>query len=226
MDTAPLAFGFMVYMAFFVVIIVYLVMLQVALNRCDRENRTLSPGMVWLMLIPFVGLGWQFYVNHCLLVSYRREYRRRGLPESFLRLKGLGIAKGILDLVVFLGLVVVAALFNATDSDLHPVIVPAIQIIYSATFLAVIPLQMADWIVWVLYWQRIESAKNNLRPPVFMPTPTPLPPGSSAQYVTPAMGIQGTPASSAAVPPPYCSNCGATLGPGSFCPWCGKGRPA
>ena len=48
-------------LVYLVVDIFYLMTLQKCLNRVSEENRGMSPGLVWLNLIPLFGLGWHFY---------------------------------------------------------------------------------------------------------------------------------------------------------------------
>ena len=62
--------------------IFYLLTLQKALNRCSPENRAMAPGMVWLMLIPFVGLVWHFFVVINVAKSLGGEFQKRGIAEE------------------------------------------------------------------------------------------------------------------------------------------------
>lgn len=62
--------------------IFYLLTLQKALNRCSPENRAMNPPMVWLMLIPFFNLVWQFIVVLNLAKSLGAEFQKRGIPED------------------------------------------------------------------------------------------------------------------------------------------------
>lgn len=62
--------------------IFYLLTLQKALNRCAPQARAMSPGMVWLLLIPFFNLVWQFFVVLNMAKSLGAEFRRRGIPEE------------------------------------------------------------------------------------------------------------------------------------------------
>jgi hypothetical protein len=44
------------------VMISYLLTLEVALRRVSPGNRTMAPGMVWLMLVPCINDRWQFQI--------------------------------------------------------------------------------------------------------------------------------------------------------------------
>ncbi len=70
-------FGFF----FIVPAIFYLLTLQGALNKCAPVCRTMEPGMVWLLLIPFLNLIWNFFVVMGLARSLANEYARRGIPS-------------------------------------------------------------------------------------------------------------------------------------------------
>jgi hypothetical protein len=62
--------------------IFYLLTLQKALDRCSPASRAMSPGMVWLLLIPFFNLVWQFFVVLNMSKSLGAEFQRRGIPEE------------------------------------------------------------------------------------------------------------------------------------------------
>ena len=67
----------------FVVLLVptifFLLALQDALTLCAPPNRKMSPGQVWLLLIPIFSLGWNFVVVNALSDSLHKEYMRRVL---------------------------------------------------------------------------------------------------------------------------------------------------
>lgn len=65
---------------FLIPFIFYLVTLNNALAKCAPETRALDPVMIWLCLVPVVGLVLQFLVVNGLATSLRNEYMRRGLP--------------------------------------------------------------------------------------------------------------------------------------------------
>src|ERR1039458_10469303 len=41
----------------------------------------MEPGMVWLLLVPFLNLIWNFFVVMGLASSLANEYARRGIPS-------------------------------------------------------------------------------------------------------------------------------------------------
>lgn len=66
---------------FLIPAILYLLTLQNALNKCAPVSRAMEPGMVWLMLIPFVNMVWHFFVVMNIARSLAAEYARRGIPS-------------------------------------------------------------------------------------------------------------------------------------------------
>ena len=72
-----------VFSVFFLIpAIFYLLTLQNALNKCAPTSRVIEPGMVWLLLIPFLNLIWNFIVVTGVAKSLATEYARRGIPSS------------------------------------------------------------------------------------------------------------------------------------------------
>ena len=57
--------------------IFFLLTLSKALSRCSPRNRTQEPGMVWLALIPFVGIVWIFINVIRIAESLENEFRAR-----------------------------------------------------------------------------------------------------------------------------------------------------
>ncbi|MGA9062060.1 MAG: hypothetical protein WB341_10390 [Terracidiphilus sp.] len=65
----------------FIPAIFYLLTLSRALEKCSPTSRTMQPGMVWLMLIPFFGLIWNFFIVLALSNSLGREFPARGVTQ-------------------------------------------------------------------------------------------------------------------------------------------------
>ena len=62
--------------------IFYILTLQKALNRCSPASRAMSPGLVWLLLIPLFSLVWRFIVVLNMAKSLGAEFQKRGIPEE------------------------------------------------------------------------------------------------------------------------------------------------
>jgi len=50
------------------------IMLHVIQSRVPVEHRKISPGAIWLILIPFFGLVWNFFVFQRIPESYRSYF--------------------------------------------------------------------------------------------------------------------------------------------------------
>jgi hypothetical protein len=60
--------------------IFYALTLQRLLERCAPASRAMSPGLVWLLLIPLFNLVWHFVVVTNVARSLRGEFVARGIP--------------------------------------------------------------------------------------------------------------------------------------------------
>jgi uncharacterized membrane protein YgcG len=79
------------------VLIFFILTLSKALSRVSERNREMSPGAVWLMLIPCFGFIWEFVVIIRLASSLKKEFIERGIhSEGESYGQGLGIASVIL----------------------------------------------------------------------------------------------------------------------------------
>jgi hypothetical protein len=64
---------------FLVPLVLYILTLRKALGRCAPENRTLWPGLTWLLLAPVFNVLWHFVVVVGVAWSFRLEFRQRSL---------------------------------------------------------------------------------------------------------------------------------------------------
>lgn len=62
--------------------IFFLATMQKALGRCPYGRRNISPGLVWLSLIPVFNLVWDFVVVGSTSSSVGNELKRRGVPPD------------------------------------------------------------------------------------------------------------------------------------------------
>jgi hypothetical protein len=106
MDQSDLT-GMMALMAFlpilFVIVLLptifFLYTLQKALARCEPGSRTMTPGQVWISLVPLVNLVWPFLVVNAVSESLHREFTRRGMAEDPEPGRKLGLAFATLALL-------------------------------------------------------------------------------------------------------------------------------
>ena len=104
------------------------------LQRCAPENRTLSPGLVWLSLIPLFGYFWQFVIVSRIDDSLRREFisRSKGMPMPQ---QNYGYGIGITMCILPIG-----------------TIIPIIGIAFG----------LAALVCWIVYWAKIAGYSDAL----------------------------------------------------------------
>ena len=98
---------FFVFLLMLLPTIFYLISMQKALTRCDPKNRLMQPGLVWLNLIPFFAMIWQFFTVLYVSGSIDREFRDRGINAEPEPGKSVGLAMCILNvcgLVPYVGI--------------------------------------------------------------------------------------------------------------------------
>ena len=85
--------------------IFYLLTLQKALNRCAPNNRTMTPGLVWLTLIPIFHLVWNFFVYLRIPASYQAYFAATGKSDDSDFGRGIGLAYAICAVCCFIPLI-------------------------------------------------------------------------------------------------------------------------
>lgn len=113
-------------------LIFYLVTLNTTLDRISEENRTMSPGSVWLLLIPFFNLVWHFIVVGRLADSIKAEADHRGLTLNESRpAYDIGLVMCILLIVLpFIGFIcwiVYWVKINGYKNLLRPINTPPVS---------------------------------------------------------------------------------------------------
>ena len=86
----------------FIPTIFYVLTLQKALFRCSLDNRTMAPGLVWLLLIPIFNLVWHFFIVLNMANSLEKELEQRGIPIISKPGKSIGLATCILSVLSFI----------------------------------------------------------------------------------------------------------------------------
>jgi hypothetical protein len=124
-------------------VIFFLLTLQKALNRCSIESRTMTPGSVWLLLIPVFNLIWQYIVVARISRSLHNEFTKRNISENPKPGKSLGIA------YCTLGLFSILLLFGVGEGKLFA----------SALFAL---LFIAASVCWISYWVLISGYSSKL----------------------------------------------------------------
>ena len=82
--------------------IFFILTLRKAVNRCQVQNREISPGSIWLLLIPVFHLIWQFYVVSKISKSLASELKSKGIETPPNPTQRVGFAMCILTALSFL----------------------------------------------------------------------------------------------------------------------------
>jgi hypothetical protein len=90
---------------FLIPVILYLLTLQKAIERCSVESRTISPASVWLVLIPLFNIVWQFIMVIRISETLNNEFTKRNIPEDPQPGKTIGLAYCILGLCGFIPII-------------------------------------------------------------------------------------------------------------------------
>jgi hypothetical protein len=87
-------------------LIFFLLNLQNTLKVISEENRKMSPSNVWLMLIPFFNIVWQFIMVDRIADSISVECSRLNIPVKENRpTYGIGLAWNICNCVTFIPII-------------------------------------------------------------------------------------------------------------------------
>jgi hypothetical protein len=145
-EDALVIFGFLCFglIVAIVVAVFYLLTLQKALSRVERHNRLMEPGLVWLSLVPLVGLVWNFFIGVRIPDSLRNEFRERGIDDMSDYGKRIGLANAVL------GVVMVAV-------DLLSIVAPSLM-----WQVVLIPLGLIALVLFIFFWVKIARYSKEL----------------------------------------------------------------
>ena len=74
---------YLVFVGFFLIpLVFYLISMQKAFSRVAAERREMTPGLVWLMLIPLFGVVWHFFIVNKMCNSLKKEFAARGVVSQ------------------------------------------------------------------------------------------------------------------------------------------------
>ncbi|MBV6879037.1 hypothetical protein NG800_003100 [Epilithonimonas ginsengisoli] len=91
---------------FIIPYIFYILTLQSTLKEIKFENRTLSDGSLWLLLLPIFNLIWHFIVVNKIASSLANEARSRNLNLGEIKPgQSIGIAMCILNMIPYLNVI-------------------------------------------------------------------------------------------------------------------------
>ena len=123
------------------VAIAYIITISNMFKKCAPNSRTMQPGMVWLLLVPFLNLIWNFMVVNAVSDTLTNEFRLRGV-QNFEPNPGKQIGMPM-------------AICGACG------IIPILGILASLVYL----------VLWIVYWVKISGFSKMLdqTPAVVMP---------------------------------------------------------
>ena len=143
----------LIFLAVYLIIyILFLLNLQRTLNAVSHRNRELSPGLVWLSLIPIFNLIWNPLMVPKIANSRRNEFEDRGWPTSgdgFGRVTGLLWAWG--------GVVSVFLNFGQRAAQAADVLPVAMVL-----GLAGCPVAIGILVSWIMFWVQTYQYRNRL----------------------------------------------------------------
>jgi len=128
--------------------------MQRTLNEVRERNRAMSPGLVWLYLIPLFNVFWAIYMVLKIAESLRNEFSYRGWrtgTESFGKTVGMFWSVGNVA-SFFLGCTI-----GAVDAAVKD---PAVSAILNLVNMAV---SLALLVCWIIYWVQIYQYGTRLR---------------------------------------------------------------
>ncbi len=142
-------------LVFVIPAILFFLSQQKTLQVISPENREMSPGSVWLQLIPVFGMIWQFIVVIRIAHSISKEMVSKIgesiLDNSQVQLKGTDESPTYTIGIAYCILTTLGVIINY--STMH-----------SSSFLALFGsfFVLTGMVCWIIYWVRLVSAKNKL----------------------------------------------------------------
>ena len=139
--------------AVIIIHVLFLLNLQRTLNQVRERNREMSPGLVWLNLIPLFNIIWNVVTAIKIPNSIEKEYEDRGWNtsgEGFARTSGMiwgwgGVANIVLSIIQNV----------AQALDMMP--------IAAIVGLLSLPISIAVLVCWIMFWVQTHQYKVRLR---------------------------------------------------------------
>jgi hypothetical protein len=149
-------------LATFLSFIAYLRSQQQALRRCAPRNRTMTPALVWLQIVPVFGFIWQFFVVRALSASLGGECLSRGAPRQMAPEARMGVEKAIVDAVA-LFLLIGSWAFPACLVSVYPDVSYSVFVsIWTVLFATSLFALQASLTLYVIYWIRVRKCARKM----------------------------------------------------------------
>jgi hypothetical protein len=134
MGISEIIFVFFAFMGLMIIPqVFYLLTIQKTLTEISAENRKMQPNLVWLSLIPFFGIGWNFIIVSSLADSLKFEFKKRNIQKNEDK---PGYSIGLTYCILFCCSIV--PFFGAIAA-------------------------VAGIVCWVIYWVKINNFKSELQ---------------------------------------------------------------
>lgn len=132
-----------IFCLFLIPIIFFLIAQQNTLKSIQPDNRLMEPGVVWLQLIPFFGIVWQFIVVSRISDSLKKEFNSWANDNSIL---------GDSDLL------------NLDDRRPTYNIGLAYCILFCCSIVPLLGLfaSLAGFVCWIVYWVKLSEYKSKI----------------------------------------------------------------
>jgi hypothetical protein len=142
-------------LAFVIPAILFFLAQQKTLYVISPENREMSPGSVWLQLIPIFGLVWQFFVVIRIAHSISKEMASRIgnsiLDNSQVQIKETDESSTYTIGIAYCTLTTLGVIINYSTK-------------HSSSYMALFGsfFVLIGMVCWIIYWVRLVNTKNKL----------------------------------------------------------------
>lgn len=126
-----------------------------------KENRLLSPGAVWLQLIPILGFICQFFIINRIAKSLRNEILARSNDDSIMGISDTRFLKVIASKQLPTYGIGISATVLLIGSFLSQAFVPSGLLLIAGL------LSLAAMTCWIIYWVQLAGYKRRLKQTAF-----------------------------------------------------------
>jgi hypothetical protein len=141
-------------LAFIIPAILFFLAQQRILQVISPENREISPGSVWIQLIPIVGMVWQFIVVARIAHSVTKEMASRMgdsiLDSSQVQIKGTDESPTYSIGMAYCILTTMGIIIDYTTRYY------TFLALFGSLFI------LTGMVCWIIYWVRLVNTKNKL----------------------------------------------------------------
>ncbi len=149
-----------------IVAILFLLSLQSTLKAATPGNRRMQPGLVWIQLLPLIGLVYSFIVARKVSDTIVAEYRSKGQHLASTKpTYGVGVVLALFSIIV----TVVSIYFGLTFGRVETIPVAQGEIVVyrnspdEKAFAALLGIVSLTWFVlFIIYWVQTATYKKKM----------------------------------------------------------------